>query len=900
MSRRTRALDRLTALYRTLLRAYPARFREAYQGDLARVFRERCGRALAEGGGIALLGWIARALLDVLWSAALERLATLRRRVRANPIPGDRGDSAASRLLRNLRLAIRALARQPGSSALLLLTLALGTGATVAFFSLVDAALLRPLPYPDADRLVVVRQHDAELGAYGFAPPFLADLRERITGVERLAGFSPSWHLTLTGLGEPRAVTAAFVTDGLFDLLGVRARSGRTFDASEYATGGPRSVVVSRTFWERHFGQARPGGQTLELDGTPYTVVGILPDLELPITSSLVSRDGSTAELWLPFSANPFWALRAVPVMNVVGRLADGTTPERLLAEMASVAEGLTRDVPEVDVAPVLTAEPLAQVVGSASRRTVLTLFAASACLLLIACANVANLLLARATARGHEMAVRRSLGAGARHVLEQLLVESLVVAVLGCAAGLLVARVILAGVEAAAFLPLPPSAEVRMDLPVMAFAALLAAGTAVLFGLAPALHGARAAPAGALRSGTRETPVGGRARRLLVSGEVALAFTLLFGAGLLARSFWNLVHVDPGFRAEGLLAVPLSIGGDRYAAADARRAFVDRILADLGTLPGATDAAAVNRLPLAGGNVFVGVEIEGGPAGERPPLVDRRVATPGYFRTMDIPVIAGREFSRADEAESELRAAIVNVAFARRFRPGGDMIGHRMRLMLQSGPGPWLTVVGVVADVRHHALDQPAAPEIYVPFAQSPVASMNAVVRTTEPADVLHAAREAVWRLDPNLPLDGAGAVSALLDGSVGGPRVRALVLNGFAAIALLLSAVGLYGVLSYAVARGARETGVRLALGARARDVVGRVVREGLVVSARGVLLGLAGAWLLARALSGFLFEVEPADPLTFAGVAALLVLVSTLASWIPARRAARVDPVRALRGD
>lgn len=898
----------LTRGYGVLLKAYSRRFREAWGRDLMQIFRARCARSLAEGGRAALARWVARAVLDVVWNAPLERMsggASGRGRIAGlaaattdapapTPLhPG--GDSALSRLLPDLRFAMRVLRRRPGWTATLVLTLALGTGATTALFSIVDAALLRPLPYPDPDRLVLVHHVGSEFGHYGFAPPYLVDLREGVTGVEGLAGFSPTWDLTLTGLGDARRVQAAYVSDGLFELLGVEPVAGRSFEADEHALGGPRVVAVGRPFWARHFGAGTPlAGQTIELDGETYGVVGIMPPFRLPITASVVDRDGGTAELWLPFAANPYAAIRAAPVMNVMGRLGEGRTVAGVRAELEAWARAAYG---ESD--PAVAATPLREVVTRDARGTVLALFGAAAFLLLIACVNVANLLLARATSRGPELAVRRSLGAGRRRLVGQLLTESLVVALLGCGVGLGAAWWLLSVVPPGV-LPVPPSAEVRMDGRVITFAALLSVGSAALFGLAPALQatGAGCRPA----DGVRTTGGGRRLRGLLLTAEVALAVTLLTGAGLLARSFWNLVRVDPGFRAEGLLQVPLVLGGDRYATPDARRAFLDELLPALRALPGAREVVAVNRLPLAGGNVLVGVEPEGYVAADgRLPWLDRRVATPGYFAAMGIPIVEGREFGPDDVPGSALPAAIVNESFVRRIWPGSPATGRRLRLMLQSGPGPWLTVVGVVGDVRHHGLDRPAEPEVYVPYAQAPVESMTVVVRTGgDPASLLGAARAEVRRLDPGIPLERTAPVARVVSGSVDEPRIRALVLNGFGALALLLAAVGIYGVMSYSVAQRTRETGVRMALGARSGQVLGQVVREGLLSAAGGVALGLAGSWAVSRLLGRFLFRVEPADPVTFVAVAGLLLLVAAIASYVPARRAASVDPVLALRGE
>ena len=910
MSDDRRVVELLAGAYRRLLHAYSTQFRAAYGRDMTQAFRARCIRSLAERGHLGLVFWSARAVLDVLWNAPLERLSTRRearrfgataRHGRRHDVSPPAGDPIMSRLGQDLRFALRMMARHPGTTVTLVLTLALGTGAATALFSIVDAALIRPLPYPDADRLVVVQQSDTEFGTYAFAPPYLDDLRERIEGVESLVGFSPSWELSLTDLGQPRQVVGAYVTDGLFQLLGVTPVAGRLFDRVEHTVGGPRAVVVSRPFWDRHFGSATPlGGQTLMLAGELYPIVGVAPAFPLPITASLVNQDGDVAELWLPFAANPYAELRSIPVMNIIGTVGDGAALERLVDELSAVQVSLARDYPATSERRTLVVAKLDDVVTRDARRTVLTLFGASALLLLIACVNVANLLLARATSRGHELAVRRSLGAGRRRIAYQLLVESLLIATAGCAAGFALGAWLTTDVLAAGIAGLPPSAEVRVDLRLASFAAFLSIATTVVFGLGPALYASRGDIADTMRSGGRVTPSGRGLRSVLVVSEVALAVTLLIGAGLLGRSLWALVNVDPGFRAEGLYAVPVQVATSDRAAAASRRAFLDAVSASLGAMPGVGRVAAVNRLPLAGGNVLVGVQVEDVPT-DNPIAVDRRVVTPGYFELMATPIVEGREFGVDDMPDSPVPAAIVNETFAGRLWPQGDPLGRRLRLMLRSGPGPWLTVVGVTGDVRHHGLGEPSQPEVYVPYAQASVETMVMILRTSGDAAALaEPARRAIWRLDPNLPLDDAGTVESLLDASVAEPRFRALVLNGFALLALVLAAVGIYGLISHSVEQRTRETGVRIALGARPRDVLGRVVAEGLTYTVLGAAVGLVGAWALGRVISGFLFGVDQLDPLTFSGVAALMILVAALASYVPARRAARVDPVEALRGE
>jgi len=807
-----------------------------------------------------------------------------------------------SRFTQHLRFAWRALRRQPAFVAAVTATLALGTGATIALFAIADAALVRPLPYPAADRLVSVLSGTERFGFVPFAPPFLADLRERTRGFEALVGFSPTWSMTLTGLGDPRIVGGAYLSDGALDLFGARIVEGRGFLPEEEAPGGPPVVVVSRGFWSRQFGSnVRLAGQALELDGVRHVVVGVVDELRLPITSSIVNQRDSLSEFWLPFARNPYVDLRTIPVMNVVGRIQPEVSVGQADAELRAVGRAIADDHEEAGWTHV-TAVGLRDVVTRDSRRTVLTLAGAAAFLLLIACVNVANLQLARAAARRQEMAVRASLGASRSQVMAGLLVESGLLALLGCAAGFVLAWWTLDAAPALGLRGLPPSAVVDVGVRVAGFGALLVAVTTTAFGLVPALRATRAVPGELLRDGLRTTGRTGRLRGTLAAAEIALALALLAGAGLLARSFWHLTRVDPGFAVEGLVSAPVGIDSGRFPDGAGRRAFLDDVLDRIAGLPQVTQITAVNRSPLSGSNVLVGVELEGRPETATAPVtVDRRVVTPGYFATMRVPLVAGRDFGAADAPDSDLRATIVNETAARRYWRAGDALGRRLRLMLRSGPGPWLTVVGVAGDVRHHGLDRPVEPEIYVPYSQAPVESMVVVARTEGDARaVVPALKEQIWAVDRDQPVDGAGVVADSVDASVAEPRFRMLLLNGFAALALLLAAVGVYGVIAYSVSQRTRDIGVRLALGARPRDVVRMVVMEGLRFAAWGAAAGLAAAVVLGRVLSGLLFEIGPADPATFAAVTALIVATVLTASYVPARRATRVDPIEVLRAE
>jgi putative ABC transport system permease protein len=868
---------------------------------MTRLFGERCERALDRGGPAALVGSAARSLADLLASAAADRLGSRRRPTAATDRAIRRGDSMLTTIGPDLRYAVRTLARQPMLAATVVLTLAIAIGAAVTIFAVVDAAVLAPLPYPRAKGLVSLGQQDRRFGWSPFPPPSLEDLRERVRGVGGIAGFSPSWQMTLSGAGETRTATAAFVSDGLLETLGTAPVAGRLFLPHEHAAGGPRVALVSRSFWDRQFGSAVAlRDQTIRLDGEPYVIVGVLPaNLRMPITTSIVSRNPSSAELWLPFAQNPYVSSRTIPVMNVIGRLEPGVGVDRANAELAGVGRALGRERGAGgDLA--LGAMPLDELVSRPVRTPLLLLLGAVGCLLSIACANVANLLLARGVSRRHELAVRASLGATRGRVVQQLLVESAVIATAGGLIGLLLAAWALSAAPAIVRHALPPTAELSIDARVAAAALAITLATAIVAGLAPALVATRLAPFGLLRNGARAGDADGRAlRSALVAAEVALALVLLVGAGLLARSFWRLSSVPPGFSADRVVQVPIALPAVRYATPASRLAFFDRALDRLAALPGVQQVAAVNRLPLAGGNVLVGIEIEGRPAasGDAPSL-DRRVVTPGYFETMGIPLVAGRPFGAVDRVDSTERVAMINAAAATRYWPEGA-IGRRLRLILRSGFGPWLTIVGVAGDVRHHGLDRAPSPEVYVPYAQAAVESMAVLVHAGgDPEALAPSIRREVQALDPELPVESVSTVGAVVDASIAQPRFRTLVVNAFAAVALTLAALGLYGIVSYSVTRRSRDIGVRIALGARRSSILAMVMREALGPTGAGAVIGLVAALLLTRTMAGLLFGVAPTDLLTFAAVTAVLVGVAAAASWLPARRATRLDPVTALR--
>ena len=880
-------------LFRAVLRLYPRRFRLLYGAEMENVFRRRAARARALGRA-AFASTLARAYADAVAGAAAERLAPL-----PNP---DSGDAMWTLFLRDLRIAARTLLRQPSFAATVVLTLAVAIGTTTAIASIVDAAIVRPLPYPEAGRLVSIVEESSRFGRTPFAVPFVRDFRDQLTQYETVAAFTPTWEVTITGAGEARTVPSSFVTDGLLELFGARAESGRLLTEADQA-GAASVAVVSRSLWDRTFGSGTPlDGQILRVDDSPITVVGIVADdLRMPITSSAAVTTSDSAQIWLPMSLNPIATLRTIPIANIVGRLAPGASVEAARLEASQLPARWSQVHREVAPTARYTALPLTELVSEPVRRPLLALLGAVVVLLLIACANVANLMLARAASQSGDLAVRAALGATRARLVQQTLADSLVLASAGAALGLGLAWLALGAVPSLALGDLPPSATIAMNLRVAAIAALAGVFVAVAVAVLPALQASRVVLYAKIRDGARTVHgAGGRLRAALVLAEVALAVVLLVSAGLLARSFYSLTRVDPGFRADALLASGVPMPDSRYPTPESRRAFVARTLDALAALPGVTATAAVNRLPLGGANVIVGVEIEGQPQPDGPVPMDRRVVTPGYFDTLGIPLLAGRRFGIEDRPGAVDRVVAINEAVARRFWPQGDAIGKRLRLMLRGGPGPWLSVTGVVGNVRHHGLDKPAQPEVYVPYAQAAVESMVFLTQTPgDPAQLFEPVRQAIQAIDPLLPVR-QDLPADLIDASVAEPRLRAVLFNGFALAALLLSALGIYGVVAYGVAERTREIGVRMALGATRGSILALVMRGGLRTVALGVAGGLAASVLATRAMRGLLFGVPAFDPATLATVTFALLSVAAIAMLVPARRAMRLDPIRALKID
>jgi len=799
----------------------------------------------------------------------------------------------------DLRFARRSLGRRPGWTLTVVLTLGLGIGATTAIFSLVDAVLLRPLAFPEPERLVTVWESHAGQGIAQFdvSPPAFAAWRRGAAegdgavfdGLAASTGTNAVVHLD----DRPRSLAALAVSPGFFRVLGVEAAVGRTFLPDEEKPGNDAVAVLTHDLAGRLFGAAESAsGRSLEVGDRTLRVVGVLPsDFELY----------QAAEIFLPLTLSaedtgP--ALLGARYLQVVGRLRDGVSLASAQARLDSITAGLAEEN-SVAAGWSTSLVPFQEKLVGEARPALLLLLGAVALLLLIVCANVAGLFLARGVERQRELAIRGALGAPRRRLVAQLLTESLVLALAGGSLGLLVASWALAALVSWGPFGVPRLDEVGIDLRALAFSAAVAMAVGVATGLAPALAAVRGRLTAWLRDGGRA--LGGPRRRLrpaLVVAETALAVVLLIGAGLLGRSFFELSRVDPGFRTD-VTTLFLALPEPRYAAPELQSAFVDHLVERLAEVPGIAASGATTNLPLSGSHWTFGFSLPGEPAsapGEQP-TAEYHAVSPDTFLALGIPVTEGRSFSKDDGAAAP-GVAIVNEAFARRFLAGRGTLGRRLATAYD---GVEREIVGIVGDVHHSGLDASAQPEIYVPLAQNSWRFLTVAVRAEPGVEVGAAAlREAVWDLDPELPVDTIGRLDAQVDKLLAPARVRSALLGLFATSALFLTALGLYGVLSYSFRRRTREVGLRVALGARQRDIHRQFLGEGLRLLGLGTVLGLAVAVALGRFLAAFLYGVGPRDPLTFAAMAGVLVAVGLLASWQPARRASVVDPVVALRSE
>ena len=817
-------------------------------------------------------------------------------------------------LRQDVRFALRTLLKRPGFTLVAVLTLALGIGANSAIFSVVNAVVLRPLPYAAPERLVALW---GDLNQSGFeelelSAPEYADFRARGAHVfEDVAAFNVGG-FNLTGAGEPERIQGVYATASLFPTLGVAPLRGRAYTAEEDRPGSDDVAVISHSLWRRRFGSDPAAvGKTVTLDGRPTTIVGVMPpDFRFP---------GHDTDVWKPaaFDADLLSPNnRGSHFLSAVARLRPGFTLGRAREEVAALARAQGEEnrntYPRGFGASLRPLDE--EVVGPSVRTSLFLMLFAVGALLLIACANVANLLLARAASRRKEVAVRTALGAGRARIMRQLLTESVLLSLAGGAAGLVLA---LWGVDLLVTLApegTPRVAEVGLDARVVAFTFGVSLLTGVVFGLAPALYASKVDLNESLKEGGRGGTEGasrGRLRGLLVVGEFALALVVLACAGLLVRSFARVLEERPGFDARGVLTMRLVLPESKYKSYDAHRAFYENLFARLRGLPGVEAVGANNLLPFNGSGGSRGFLIEGRPVppGQPHPEEQLRFVTPGYFEALRVPLLRGRDLTERDVAGGT-RVALVSRSMAERHWPGEEAIGKRFayaNIRRGSEHAPeWIEIVGVVGDVKHRGLDIDPRPEIYVPVYQplftnrpTPPLSLYVAVRTKgDPAALAPSVRREVAAVDPEQPLANVRTMEERVAGSVAERRFNMTLLGVFACVALALAAVGVYGVMAYAVARRTHEIGVRVALGAQRGDVVRLVLRQGMWLALAGVGCGVALAYAATRLMQGLLYGVSPTDPLTFAGVSALLAAAALLACLVPARRATKVDPMIALR--
>ncbi len=798
-------------------------------------------------------------------------------------------------MMQDLRYAVRSLWNRPAFTVVACLTLAIGIGANTAIFSLVHGVLLNPLPYPDAERIVVLHEQPApaESELYEVSYPNFLDWRRDSRSFTQLAAFTLAT-ATLRGGDMPaERALVGYASDELFGMLGVSPVVGRSFTPEEHVGGGEAVAILTHRVWQDRYGADRAVvGRSISVSGTPHTIIGVAPQtFEFP-TDDL--------QLWMPLERlADQMQNRAAHMLDVLGRLRDGVPREVAEAELQTVTARIEDAYPGEDPSHSVVVVPLLDEMVSDTRGMLIVLFGAVVFVLLIACANVADLLLVRASTRRREMAVRAALGADRWRVIRQLLVESLVLAI---AAGVIGIVIAFWGVEVLLpYLPesIPRVAEVGVNGPVLAFTLALTLVTGIGFGLVPAVTSARPDLHGSLTQREASSAGGKPAlKSALAIAQVAISLVLLVGAGLTIKSLWRLQQVDPGFEPEHLLSLTVSLAGSELREVEQVTAFYDELRDRIEAIPGVQSASAVNTLPVSGGDSRGQLTIDGRPFPPgRAPAVSFRRIQPNYFRTMQVPLLEGRDFTVRDGVDEPF-VVIINETMARRYWPDGSPIGSRIKV----GPSehePWLTVVGVAADLKNEGLA--AGPDLatYEPHRQRPWTTMNVLVRTAgDPLALVPVIRDEIRRAGTDLPVYNITTLRQRISASLATERFTVMLLMIFAGIALLLAIIGVYGVISFSVSQRTREFGIRMALGAARRDVARLVLRQGVILAFVGTLIGVAAALGFSRLLVGLLFGVEPTDATTFVSVAMILLLCASLAAYLPARRATRVPPMEALR--
>ena len=813
-------------------------------------------------------------------------------------------------LLKDLRYGVRMLLKHPGVSIIAIITLALGIGANTAIFSVVNAVLLRPLTYKDPERLVSLWENVPAHGRWRASPGNFHDWKKQNTLFEGISAYGGS-AMSLTGDGEPEQLHGSRVSSDYFAVVGVEPVLGRSFSPEEYEVGKGQVVILAHGLWQRRFGgDQNVLNRTISLDGSNYTVVGVMPRglyPARPLTTGQLDFEESGQQYWLPMSFDPNWAaVRSAHVLGVVGRLKPGVTLDQAAAEMNAIAARLEQAYASNRGKGIIVNPFMNEMVGNV-RTGLFTLLIAVGLVLLIACANIAGLLLAQHAARSKEIAIRAALGASRGRLVRQFFIEGLLLSLLGTLAGIGLASLGLNVLLKLVTQNIPRLDHVQLDWQVLGFALLLAIATCLVFGLIPAWHAAKPDLNSTLEHSGRTSGPGGRRLRLrqaLVVFQVSMAVMLVIGAGLLIKSFWRLQQVDPGFRAERVLSLGLTLPYAKYDKPEEINQFFNQLHDGVSNLPGVQSAAIAYDHPLQT-NWIDSFQIEGrvAPADGQGFQANFNPIGPDYFVTVGAPMIRGRQFTPLDDQDHP-GVMIVNEAFVRHYFPNEDPIGRRIR------PSPpvriWreqrltsFEIVGVVRDVKSAGLQAETEPTYYLPATQAPLHDMMLLVRTTtEPTAIVPALRQTVWSIDSNQPIANVNTLEQIVSDSISQPRLNMTLMALFGALALILAAVGIYGLLSYTVTQRTREMGIRLALGAQVADVLRLVLKQGMVLALVGQAIGLAGALALTRLIRALLFGVTPTDGTIFAAVVGVLTTIALLACYLPARRATKVDPLKALR--
>ncbi|HEX8163400.1 MAG TPA: ABC transporter permease [Pyrinomonadaceae bacterium] len=810
-----------------------------------------------------------------------------------------RGGGSMETMIQDVRFGLRMLTKNPGFTAVAVIALALGIGANSAIFSVVNAVLLRPLPYKDPERIVMVWEDDSR---HGYprdtpAPANYVDWRDQNKVFEDMAAIA-ELSFNLTGAGEPERLDGRRVSASFFPILGVEPQLGRRFTPEEDRPGENHVVILSHGLWQRRFGSdAGIIGKTITLNGYSFAVVGVMPQ-----SFQFPTRED---QFWIPIAfTQQEAARRGSHFLEVIARLKPGVTLEQARAEMSTIAGRLQQQYPAENTELGAAVVPLHEQLVGNIRTALLVLLGAVGFVLLVACANVANLLLARAAGRQKEIATRVALGASRLRLVRQFLTESVLLAAVGGVVGLLLSAW---GVRLLkAFIPenISQAGEITVDLKVLLFTLLISLLTGLVFGLAPATQATKLNLNETLKEGGRDSAAGSRGNRIrgvLVVSEVALSLILLIGAGLLINSFLRLRNVDPGFHTDNLLTMSVSLPAQKYPDHARRSAFYTEMIRRVEALPGVRSAAITSQIPLVKQGDTGSITVEGRPDPPRGQanMVAMRIVSPHYFQTMSIRLLRGREFGDQDRADAPA-VAVISEGMARRYWPGEDPTGKRICPGKPESPDDWVTVVGVVNDVQQFGLDAESKPQMYLTYQQSGYFSPRHLVVGTnvEPTSLASAVRGAVWGIDPDQPVSNISTMEEVLSESIARQRFSTLLLGVFGVVALVLAAVGIYGVMSYSVSQRTHEIGIRMALGAQTGDVLKLAVGQGLKLVMIGVGVGLAASVVLTRVMSSLLFGISSTDPATFAVISLVLVGAGVLASYIPARRATKVDPMIALR--